>query len=76
MALADSGRRVMIVGNHLSYADTMALRSMLSRRGRHDAVSRLTAVAGLRSTLSRCGRLAVAGIHSIKVAQSQHALDQ
>jgi 1-acyl-sn-glycerol-3-phosphate acyltransferase len=70
VALADSGRRVMIVGNHLSYADTMALRSLLSRRGRHDAVSRLTAVAGPKVYAEPMRRLAVAGIHSIKVAQS------
>ena len=68
--LADSGRRVMIVGNHLSYADTMSLRSMLSRRGRHDAVSRITAVAGPKVYAEPMRRLAVAGIHSIKVAQS------
>ena len=70
VALADSGRRVMIVGNHLSYSDTMALRSMLSRRGRHDAVSRITAVAGPKVYAEPMRRLAVAGIHSIKVAQS------
>ena len=68
--LADSGRRVMIVGNHLSYADTMSLRSMLSRRGRYDAVSRITAVAGPKVYAEPMRRLAVAGIHSIKVAQS------
>jgi len=70
VALADSGRRVMIVGNHLSYADTMSLRSMLSRRGRHDALSRITAVAGPKVYSEPMRRLAVAGIHSIKVAQS------
>lgn len=70
VALANAGRRVMIVGNHLSYADTMALRSMLSRRGRHDAVSRITAVAGPKVYAEPMRRLAVAGIHSIKVAQS------
>lgn len=70
VALADAGRRVMIVGNHLSYADTMALRSMLSRRGRNEAVSRLTAVAGPKVYAEPMRRLAVAGIHSIKVAQS------
>jgi 1-acyl-sn-glycerol-3-phosphate acyltransferase len=70
VALANEGRRVMIVGNHLSYADTMALRSMLSRRGRHDAVSRITVVAGPKVYAEPMRRLAVAGIHSIKVAQS------
>lgn len=68
--LAEQGRRLMIVGNHLSYADTMALRSMLSRLGRHDAVARLTAVAGPKVYSEPMRRLAVAGIHSIKVAQS------
>jgi len=70
VALSNAGRRIMIVGNHLSYADTMALRSMLSRRGRDDAVSRLTAVAGPKVYAEPMRRLAVAGIHSIKVAQS------
>ena len=70
VSLARSGRRIMIVGNHLSYADTMALRSMLSRMDRHDAVSRITAVAGPKVYSEPMRRLAVAGIHSIKVAQS------
>ncbi|MEE2829722.1 MAG: lysophospholipid acyltransferase family protein [Myxococcota bacterium] len=65
-----AGARLMIVGNHLSYADTMTVRALLGRLGRHDAVARLTAVAGPKVYSEPMRRLAVAGIHSIKVAQS------
>ncbi len=70
LALQRSGRRVMIVGNHLSYADTMALGQLLVLAGRSDVRSLLTAVAGPKVYSEPMRRLAAAGIHSIKVAQS------
>ena len=68
--LAEQGRRVMIVGNHLSYADTLALCWLLRRAGRVDASERVAAVAGPKVYSDAMRRLTVAGIHSIKVAQS------
>lgn len=68
--LVAQGRRLMIVGNHLSYADTMALCSLLRRANRADAAERVVAVAGPKVYSDAMRRLAVAGIHSIKVAQS------
>jgi 1-acyl-sn-glycerol-3-phosphate acyltransferase len=65
-----AGRRVMLVGNHLSYADTITLRHLLLRAGREEAVARLTAVAGPKVYEEPMRRLSVAALHSIKVAQS------
>ncbi len=70
MVLAEQGRRVMIVGNHLSYADTLVLCTLLRRAGRVDASQRVAAVAGPKVYSDAMRRLTVAGIHSIKVAQS------
>ena len=67
---AATGRRLLIVGNHLSYADTMALTSLLNTAGRRDVRERITAVAGPKVYSEPMRRLAAASIHSIKVAQS------
>ena len=65
------GRRLMIVGNHLSYVDANALGHLLLRAGRPDVRQRICAVAGPKAYSDPMRRVAVAGLNSIKVAQSR-----
>lgn len=65
-----AGRRLMIVGNHLSYVDTLALCVLLERAGYGELRGRVTAVAGPKVYTEPMRRLAAAAMHSIKVAQS------
>ena len=65
-----AGRRLMIVGNHLSYVDTMTLCVLMERAGRGDERARVTPVAGPKVYTEPMRRLAAASMNSIKVAQS------
>jgi len=65
-----SGRRLMIVGNHLSYTDTTVLGHLRVRAGRPEGRRRICAVAGPKVYSEPMRRVAAAGMNSIKVAQS------
>ncbi len=69
-ARAAAGGRVLMVGNHTSYADTTTMALLLRRFGRGDAADRLTVVAGPKVFDHPLRRVASAAITSIKVAQS------
>lgn len=70
-AVAAPGRRVLVVGNHLSYVDPTAAWALLHRQGRGDLADRCTAVAGPKVYEGEPMRLMGASAnHTIKVAQS------
>jgi 1-acyl-sn-glycerol-3-phosphate acyltransferase len=69
LALAE-GRRLMLFGNHLSYVDITALTALLDGAGRSDFARSITVVSGPKVYTAPLLRLASAGMHSIKVAQS------
>ena len=69
LAQAD-GHRLLLVGNHLSYTDITAVTSLLEQADRGAFRRRLTVVAGPKVYSEPMRRLAISGIHSIKVAQS------
>ena len=64
------GRRLMIVGNHLSYADISSFTSLLEAHDRGTFRRRIAAVAGPKVYADPMRRLAASGIGTIKVAQS------
>ena len=71
-----TGRRVLLVGNHLSYVDPTAVWALLGRNGRQDLGDRLTAVAGPKVYEGEPMRLMGASAnHAIKVAQSSEVTD-
>ena len=70
LAASDSGRRVMLICNHLSYADTLCTRGLLQRSGRGAVMKRLCPVAGPKVYLDPLRRMGVASSPSIRVAQS------
>lgn len=71
-----TGRRVLLVGNHLSYVDPTAVWALLGREGRQDLGDRLTAVAGPKVYEGEPMRLMGASAnHTIKVAQSSEVTD-
>lgn len=65
-----AGRRLMIVGNHLSYTDTTVLGHLLLRAGRRSVRAMLWAVAGPKVYSEPMRRMAAAGLNLIQVAQS------
>jgi len=70
LSASDSGRRVMLICNHLSYADTICTRGLLQRSGRGDVNKRLCPVAGPKVYEDPLRRMGVASSRSIRVAQS------
>ncbi len=70
MAAIHAGRRVLLICNHLSYADTICTYGLLERMGRLDALGRLCTVAGPKVYADPMRRMGIAGGHSISVAQS------
>ncbi|MCO4772195.1 MAG: 1-acyl-sn-glycerol-3-phosphate acyltransferase [Deltaproteobacteria bacterium] len=65
------GRRVLIVGNHLSYVDPTAAWALMHRQGQGHLADRVTAVAGPKVYEGEPMRLMGASAnHAIKVAQS------
>jgi len=65
-----AGRRLMLVGNHLSYADTTVLTMLLTAAGRHEFRCTISAVAGPKVYSEPLRRLAASAIGTIQVAQS------
>jgi len=70
MRASDSGRRVMLICNHLGYADTICTRGLLKRADRGGVMERLCPVAGPKVYLDPIRRMGVASSPSIRVAQS------
>jgi 1-acyl-sn-glycerol-3-phosphate acyltransferase len=70
LAASDSGQRVMLICNHLSYADTICTRGLLQRADRGELMGRLCPVAGPKVYLDPIRRMGVASSPSIRVAQS------
>jgi len=70
LAASDSGQRVMLICNHLSYADTICTRGLLQRSHRDEVMARLCPVAGPKVYLDPLRRMGVASSPSIRVAQS------
>lgn len=70
VAASDAGRRVMLICNHLGYADTICTRGLLERAGRGSVMGRLCPVAGPKVYLDPIRRMGVASSPSIRVAQS------
>jgi 1-acyl-sn-glycerol-3-phosphate acyltransferase len=62
---------VIIVANHLSYADANVLHVLLHRVGRHDLAGRLTAIAGPKVFSDRVRRFSSLCFGTIKVPQSR-----
>lgn len=69
-ARSAAGGRVLLVGNHTSYADATTLTLLLRRAGRADAAGRMAVVAGPKVFTHPMRRCASAAMTSIKVAQS------
>ena len=70
IAASDSGRRVMLICNHLGFADTICTRGLLQRSERGAVLARLCPVAGPKVYLDVIRRMGVASSPSIRVAQS------
>ena len=70
VARVDAGDRVLIVGNHTSYADTTSALLLLRRSGRTQAANRVAVLAGPKVFEDAFRRFASAAVPSIKVAQS------
>ncbi len=70
MAASDAGQRVMLICNHLSFADTICTRGSLQRAGRSEVMGRLCPVAGPKVYMDPLRRMGVASSPSIRVAQS------
>lgn len=67
----ETGRRVLLVGNHLSYVDPSAVWALLLREDRPDLAERITAVAGPKVFEGEPMRLmGASAVHTLKVAQS------
>ncbi len=60
----------LLVGNHLSYADTQLKDAILTRNGAQSVADRLTTVAGPKVYEDSLRRLASFGLNTIKTAQS------
>jgi 1-acyl-sn-glycerol-3-phosphate acyltransferase len=70
-AAGTPNRRVLVVGNHLSYVDPTAAWALLHRQGKPELADRCTAVAGPKVYEGEPMRLMGASAnHTIKVAQS------
>jgi len=70
-AALSTGKRVLVAGNHISYADPTALWTLLHREERGDLADRLTAIAGPKVYDGEPLRLmGASATHTIKVAQS------
>lgn len=74
MAAISSGRRVLLLCNHLSYADTISTYGLLERAGRIPALEKLCTVAGPKVYADPMRRMGIAGGHSIRVAQSSRLM--
>jgi len=74
MDAIEAGLRVMLICNHLSYADTICTYGLLQRAGRNTAVDRLCTVAGPKVYADPMRRMGIAGGHSIRVAQSSRLM--
>jgi len=70
IAASDSGRRLMLICNHLSYADTICTRGLLQGADRGHVLRRLCPVAGPKVYLDPLRRMGVASSPSIRDAQS------
>ncbi|MBJ94619.1 MAG: hypothetical protein CMP23_09105 [Rickettsiales bacterium] len=70
IAASDRGERVMLICNHLSYADTICTRGLIQRAGRNGIMQRLCPVAGPKVYIDPIRRMGVASSPSIRVAQS------
>jgi len=68
------GRRVMLLCNHLSYADTVCTYGLLDLAGRSAVLGALCTVAGPKVYADPMRRMGIAGGHSIRVAQSSRLL--
>lgn len=68
---AIAGEPVIILSNHLSYADANVLHVMFHRVGCHDLAGRLTAMAGPKVFTSRERRFSSLCFGTIKVPQSR-----
>jgi len=68
---AIAGEPVIIVSNHLSYADANMLHVMFHRVGRRDLAGRLTAMAGPKVFTDRGRRFSSLCFGTIKVPQSR-----
>jgi 1-acyl-sn-glycerol-3-phosphate acyltransferase len=70
VARAAGGERVLIVGNHTSYADTTTAVNLLFKSGRAAAADRIAVLAGPKVFSDPFRRFASATVTAIKVAQS------
>jgi 1-acyl-sn-glycerol-3-phosphate acyltransferase len=69
-AVAVSGRRVVLVANHLSYADANLIDVLLQRSGGAALAGRLTAIAGPKVFSDRLRRFSSLAFGTIKTPQS------
>ena len=75
--LADTGRRRLVVCNHLSYADTQVTDLVLARLAREGLADRLVAIAGPKVYNDAWRRWAAVALNTRKTAQSSSvATDQ